>query len=88
MAAIDKIYGSTQEYDEFYAWIEENNPKLLYHFYQRDGYLDNESRPITNFPTWADKWLMKHCPIKFVKDRIAEQYNLDYIERKQWEELA
>lgn len=75
MAAVDKIYGSTEEYDEFYTWVVDNNPELQMFFYQRDGYRNNKSRPITNFPTWADKWLMKNCPIEFVRERILEQYN-------------
>jgi hypothetical protein len=85
MAAIDKIYGSTEEYDEFRAWLEEHKPELLMCLCQRDGYRNNLSRPISNFPTWADKWLMANCPLKWVKDRIAEQYNLDAVERIQWE---
>ena len=77
MAAIDKIYGSTEEYDEFLAWIEENKPEYTQYFYQRDGYKNNISRPITNFPVRADRWLMRpgNCPIEWVKERIHEQYN-------------
>lgn len=75
MAYIDKIYGSTKQYDQFHAWVVENNPRLLKFFYPRNGYFDNEDRPITNFPTWADKWLMSNCTIKWVIERILEQYN-------------
>ena len=55
MAGIDKIYGDTKEYDEFYSWCEENNKELLRCFYPRDGYEREYDRPITNFPEWADK---------------------------------
>ena len=75
MAAIDKIYGSTEEYDEFFAWIEGNKPEYTQYFYQRDGYKNNISRPITNFPVRVDRWLMRNCPIRWVKDRIHEQYD-------------
>jgi hypothetical protein len=75
MAAIDKIYGSTQEYDEFYTWLREHEPEFTKHFYPRNGYKNNMSRPITNFPMYVDKWLMANCPIEWVKERILEQYN-------------
>lgn len=74
MAAIDKIYGTQEEHDEFRAWCEKYNPDLLKYFYLKDGYLDRQ-RPITNFPTWADMWVWENCPIGWVKDRIREQYN-------------
>lgn len=84
MAAVDKIYGSTEEYDELRLWLAENHPKLMACLYARDGYKNNKSRPISNFPVWADKWLMANCPLQFVQDAIAEQYNLDAVEVIQW----
>jgi hypothetical protein len=85
MAAVDKIYGSTEQYDEFRLWLAENKPELMACLYARDGYKNNKSRPISNFPVWADKWLMANCPLGWVRDAIAEQYNLDFIERRRWE---
>lgn len=76
MAAIDKIYGDTAQYDELYGWVEENKPELLKFFYPRDGYILTSSRPITNFPEWADKWLMKNCPIRWVVSFIKDQYGI------------
>lgn len=84
MAAVDKIYGTTEQYDALRDWLEENKPELLMCLYQRDGYKNNNSRPISNFPTWADKWLMANCPFVWVRDAIAEQYNLDAVEIVQW----
>ena len=76
MATIDKIYGSTKQYDEFYAWAKENKPKILKHFYQRDSYENPLSRPITNFSKEVDDWLLINCPIKFVIFAIKDQYNI------------
>jgi hypothetical protein len=76
MAAIDKIYGSTKQYDEFKSWAEKNCPKWLKHFYPRDGYEDGYDRPITSLPEEADWWLLENCPIQFVTDRIKEQYDI------------
>ena len=77
MAAIDKIYGTTEQYDEFLAWIKENKPEYTRYFYQRDHYENMQDRPITNFPVEADRWLMRsgNCPIRWVKDKIHEQYD-------------
>ena len=83
MAAIDKIYGTNKEYDEFYQWIEDNFPELTQAFYPKneDAYdkssaYFNEVRPLTNFSEAADMWLLKNCPIKWVTEQIEEQYGL------------
>ena len=70
MAGIDKIYGTDKQYEEFYGWAKENRPEILKYFYPREG----GSGPITNLPEKEDMWLLKNCPIKFVVDRIKEQY--------------
>ena len=75
MAAIDKIYGSTEEYDEFRTWMRRKKPEYLKYFYRRDDYRNHLSRPITNLPTHADRWLVKNCCLDWVVDRIKEQYN-------------
>lgn len=76
MAGIDKIYGSTEQWDEFYNWAKENRPGILDYFYPRDDYEDYSDRPITNLPEKEDMWLLDNCPIKFVTDRIKEQYDI------------
>ena len=76
MAAIDKIYGSTEQWDEFYNWALKNKPSVSRYFYPRDGYEDNNDRPITNLPEKEDMWLLDNCPIKWVTDRIKDQYNI------------
>jgi len=75
MAGIDKIYGSTEQWDEFHLWCELNNVEALDYFYPRDDY-DQFDRPITNFPERIDKWLLENCPIPFVIDRLKVQYNI------------
>lgn len=76
MAAIDKIYGTNEQYDIFYTWCEKNCKKAIMYFYKRDGYKDNSSRPITNLPEDIDMWLLDNCDIKFVTDYIKEQYDM------------
>ena len=76
MAAIDKIYGTTEEYDIFHKWAKESRPEILKYFYPRNGYERPYDRPMTNLPEKEDMWLLKNCPIEFVIKRIKEQYNL------------
>ncbi len=81
MAAADKIYGTLAQYDEFLAWVKDNNPELIEYFYHRDR-LDRDAgdvRPITSLAELADMWLLGHCPIVWVIDRIKEQHNLEYL---------
>ena len=76
MAAIDKIYGTNTQYDEFYAWVQQHHPDMLPRFYPRDGYPPDD-RPITNLSEEQDMWLLKNCLIGWVVARIKEQYGLD-----------
>ena len=45
------------------------------YLYPRNGY-DKTQRPISNFPEEIDKWLLKHCKIEWVLNRIKEQRGL------------
>lgn len=72
MAAIDKIYGTQAQYDEFHTWAKEHRPQILEYFYPRDY-----ERPITNLPQNEDMWLLENCPLEWVVHRIKEQYDLD-----------
>jgi hypothetical protein len=76
MAAVDKIYGTKKEYDEFHLWCSKHNPKLIYSFYDWDYLDDGKNHAMTNFSEEDDKWLLKNCPLTFITDRIKEQYNL------------
>lgn len=80
MAAIDKIYGTYDNWLEFHSWVANSKrPQYCKYFYptpmSANGYSKDHVGPLTNFPTHADKWLYKNCPIKWVKKRIREQYN-------------
>lgn len=78
MAAIDKIYGTTEQYDEFWEWCEKHLPKVLEFFYERDGYLEG-LRPITNLPQDIDTAIMwsEDNPPAWAAERIKEQYGCD-----------
>lgn len=81
MAAIDKIYGTKTQHDEFYAWCEEHYPPALPYFYEWPAaWNDPRSTrlyPITNFPERVDRWLLKNCPLPWVVAAIRWQYGLD-----------
>ena len=75
MAAIDKIYGTKVQHDEFRAWCEQHKPEALKHFYRWDWDDDGE-HPITNFPESLDMWLLLYCPLEFVRHRLYEQHGI------------
>ena len=77
MAGIDKIYGTTKQYDEFHTWMAANAPEYLRHFYERGNYEDDFTRPIANLPESADRWLLDNCPLGWVVERIKEQYGIE-----------
>ena len=76
MAAVDKIYGTKEQYDEFYQWCEDNYPKALDCFYDWQ-WEDDLTHPITNFPIEIDGYLVLTCDIDWVVNRIKEQYGVE-----------
>lgn len=97
MAAIDKIYCSTRkDFIEFYEWCEmfeeecykDTQQYLTHYFYITPQQWDEKDknvreRPITNTPFSIDMWLWKHCPIKFVRERLNEWGYSCKISKKQ-----
>ncbi len=77
MASIDKIYGTIEQYDEFYNWVGNNRAEYLPYFYERNGWQEEDIRPLTNMPISADRWLLAYCPIEWVKERIRVRYDLN-----------
>ncbi len=69
MASIDKIYGTKEQYWQFYNWCEDQIGTWFFY----DEPL-GENGPITNTPVWVDVWLWKNCPFEFVKMRLLDMY--------------
>ena len=74
MAAVDKIFGTKEEYDEFYDWCRILKPEVLQYFYPR--YEKDSQFTLTNFPEDVDRWMLKNCDIDWVVERIKEQYGI------------
>lgn len=74
MASIDKIYGTNQQYSEFYSWCKKNAEGMLKFFYEMDDYT-SRIRPITNTPIYVDVWLWKNCTLSFVREQLFKMYN-------------
>ena len=49
-----------------YEWNEED---VL------NAFNNNKEIPVWNTPQVVDKYLYKNCPLKFIQDRLKEQYN-------------
>ena len=89
MAAIDKIYGTQDQYLELEKWLLKNQKPIKslvdvesnqYEYvlptdclYDEEGY-NEEHRPISNFGISIDEWLKENCPLDFVQKRLREQY--------------
>ena len=78
MAFIDKLYGTSAQHREFYAWAERNNEELYKTLYKPEDFvhkLPQEERPMCCLSTEMDTWLWFHCPLRFILEGIMEQYN-------------
>lgn len=75
MAAIDKIYGTKSQWVQFVSWLIENKPSYLRYIYP--WYYEAKSvGMISHFETTRqDRYLMKNCDLKFIRDKIRDQYN-------------
>lgn len=95
MAAIDKTYVNKEQLLEAINWAKKVDKVTLEDgstFYPINficGYndIDNpifweeerEEYVLWNTPTWYDRWLWLNCPLSFVKERLQEQYDSDYL---------
>lgn len=82
MSGIEKIYGTNDQFEEMLNWLAQNRPQYCRFLYQPFGYGSATNRPISNFPIYADKWLYKNCPLKWVKKAIEFRYNGDPNKKK------
>ena len=76
MAAIDKIYGTKEQYDELRAYIAKTRPEALVYFYEWHGGDDGLTHQMTNFPEEIDMWLLESCPLGWVVEYVRDQYGL------------
>lgn len=97
MAAIDRIYcNSRKDFVEFYEWCEmfeeecykDTQLNLTDYFYITPWQWDEKDknvreRPITNTSFTIDMWLWKHCPLKFVREKLNEWGYSCKISKKQ-----
>jgi hypothetical protein len=71
MAAIDKLYGTKQQHEEFKAWVEENLPAYSNWVYDIDAFPDHGERPMINTPSFLDLLMLSKDSLpQFVKDQI------------------
>lgn len=82
MAGIDKVYGTAAQWWELHRWLlakralhRANMYGLIWH----EGDDPNAEHVICNNSQEQDMWLMKHCPIKWLRARLKRQYgSLNY----------
>ena len=70
MAAIDKIYGSPDEWEEMYSYLGKK-PDLRKYMYPKP----ESHGPLSNFPVAIDYYLIEQPDLPgFMRARIFEQY--------------
>ena len=91
MASIDKTYVNKEQLIEAINWCKNIGEvtledgtcfKPLSFIYHDDvDALNDEydSFILWNTPKWFDRWLWKNCPLTFVRERLQEQYDSEYL---------
>lgn len=77
MAGIDKIYGTSDQWLELYNWCIKSGRKYLIECMYPYAKYSEYYRPLSNFGIVNDIELILHCPLRFVRRRIKEQYGSD-----------
>lgn len=84
MAGIDKIYGTSYQWGMLRDWLKANDRYFLIkgEIRMASEYLydcpdQNKTGPLSNFPAEIDAWLLNECHLKWLTDRIKEQYGLN-----------
>lgn len=85
MAGIDKTYTrSWEEYQSLVKWCNGKSftlkngdvirPSRYIYEWDKENFDGEKSLPVWNTPTYLDIWLIRNCPLKFIQDRLKEQY--------------
>lgn len=85
MAAIDKTYtNSWEEYQSLVEWCKGKSftlkngdiikPSNYIYDWKEENFDGVKLLPLWNTPTYLDIWLIRNCPLKFIQDRLKEQY--------------
>lgn len=72
MAAIDKIYGTHDEWLQLRDWLKEHYPHGLDRMYPEPP-KDGKKYSLSNFDVGTDMYLKDFCELKFVRDALREQ---------------
>lgn len=82
MAGIDKIYGTVKQYKELRDWLyfcKKKKAKIilekLWHDCNSGADEDDEIYPICSLSQRNDFWLLRNCPLAWVKSRIIKMYS-------------
>ena len=76
MAGIDKMHMTDKQLETFVDWLQShyNIGYAGQEIIDQLQYQDNFEGGRFNFSERTDKYLMKHCKLKFVQKRLKEQY--------------
>lgn len=79
MSAIDKLWGTHEQYRELSAWLTDNAPGMLGFMGRPSDTADTGLRgaSIALFPMEADAWLLDNCPLEWATDQIREMYGAE-----------
>lgn len=75
MASVDKIYGTRKQHLELKDWLQGFDEMMLEYLSDPD-LQKSKTIVISSFPQAMDEVLWIHCPLKWVKKRLMEQYNI------------
>lgn len=77
MAAVDKLYGTSEQWIELHDWIMANCPQFeKYMNYYRPWDGGEGGHALSCFPEKADKFIWENCKIQWVIEQICQQYNI------------
>lgn len=89
MAGIDKTYvNNWDDYCAIVEWCKNNSftfpngieVRFGYYEWNEESFIDGKELPVLNTSYTQDYFLIKHCPIKVVQERMREVYPGHYVQ--------
>ncbi len=86
MASIDKTYVNAKQWLEAKQFLQENHEQIMRELGSTINlYYSEPPEQDTEFVLWntseiTDVWLWKNCPLEFIKQRLQQQYDTEWLE--------
>jgi hypothetical protein len=71
MAAVEKIYGTKDQWEKLVIWLMGSAPYLI----KYTNTMPIDKGPLGLFPEEAERWLIRYCPLEDICEEIVDNWD-------------